>query len=140
MGEVNLKWIGKRQFVATDSSKHSVVLSSQDADNGIGMRPAELLLAALGGCAAYDVVGILEKKRQPLKGLELHITGQQDTDPPWAYNHIHVEYVAYGNGISERALAQAIQLSEEKYCSVSATLAGVTEITSSYRIVSEGDA
>lgn len=134
MGQVKLKWVEKRQFVGTDSSKHSVVLSSQDPENGTGMRPAELLLVALGGCAAYDVVGIMEKKRQPLAGLELHITGEQDTEPPWAFNLIHVEYVAYGEDISETALAQAIQLSEEKYCSVSATLSGVAEITSSYRI------
>jgi len=137
MGHVKLKWVENRQFVATDSSKHSVVLSSQYPENGTGMRPAELLLAALGGCAAYDVVGILEKKRQPLKGLELHITGEQDTNPPWAFQQIHIEYVAQGEALSETALAQAIKLSEEKYCSVSATLSGVAEITSSFRIVPE---
>ncbi|NOZ05922.1 MAG: OsmC family protein [Chloroflexi bacterium] len=137
MGQVKLKWVENRQFVATDSSKHSVVLSSQDPENGTGMRPAELLLVALGGCAAYDVVGILEKKRQPLKGLELHITGEQDTNPPWAFQQIHIEYVAHGEDLSETALAQAIKLSEEKYCSVSATLSGVAEITSSFRIVPE---
>jgi len=137
MGQVKLRWVEKRQFVATDSSKHSVVLSSQDPDNGTGMRPAELLLVALGGCAAYDVVGIMEKKRQPLKGLELSISGEQDVNPPWAFQHIHVEYIAYGEGLSESALAQAIKLSEEKYCSVSATLVGVAEITSSFRIEPE---
>ena len=134
MAEAHIKWLDGRQFVGVDSSKHSVVMSSQDSRNGTGMKPAELLLVALGGCTAYDVVTILEKKRQPLAGLEIIVTGQQDADPPWAYRKIHVEYVLRGQGLSEQAVAQAIELSEEKYCSVSATVKGMAEITTSYRI------
>jgi putative redox protein len=134
MPEAHIKWLDGRQFVGVDSSKHSVVMSSQDSQNGIGMKPAELLLVALGGCTAYDVVNILEKKRQPLAGLEIIVTGQQAADPPWPYRKIHVEYILRGQGLSEKAVAQAIELSEEKYCSVSATVKGMAEITTSYRI------
>lgn len=134
MPEARIKWLEKRQFVGTDSSKHSVVMSSQDAENGTGMKPAELLLVSLGGCTAYDVVNILDKKRQPLEDFEIRVTGEQDPEPPWTYRKIHVEYVFYGDGLSEKAVAQAIELSEEKYCSVSATLKGKAEVTTSYRI------
>ncbi len=134
MAQVQVKWLERRQFVGVDSSRHSVVISSQDSENGIGMKPSELLLLALGSCTAYDVVGILEKKRQRLTGLDILVTGEQDADPPWAYRKIHVEYVLRGREISEAAVAQAIDLSEETYCSVRATVAGVAEVTSSYHI------
>jgi putative redox protein len=134
MPEARIKWLQKRQFVGVDSSKHSVVMSSQDSENGVGMKPAELLLVALGGCTAYDVVNILEKKRQPLAGLEVIVTGEQDAEPPWPFRKIHLEYVFYGQGLSERAVAQAIELSEGKYCSVSASLKGVADITTSHKI------
>ncbi len=137
MAQVQVKWLERRQFVGVDSSRHSVVISSQDSENGIGMKPSELLLLALGSCTAYDVVGILEKKRQRLTGLDVLVTGEQDADPPWAFRKIHVEYVLRGREISEAAVAQAIELSEEKYCSVRATVAGVVEVTSSYRIEAE---
>lgn len=135
MSQVKVKWVEKRQFVGTDSSKHSVVLSSQDEDNATGMRPAELLLVALGACTAYDIVGILEKRRRELDSLEVYVQGEQEPDPPWTFHRIHVEYVLSGDGISPSEVERAIKLSEEKYCSVSATLSGRAEITSSYRIV-----
>ena len=133
----HVTWVQKRQFVGTDSSKHSVVMSSQDEENATGMRPSELLLVALGGCTGYDVVDILLKKRQQLTGLEIVVTGEQDADPPWAYRKIHVHYVVRGRGLREKSVRDAIALSEEKYCSVAATVRGVAEITQDYTIVEE---
>lgn len=133
----HVTWVQKRQFVGTDGSKHSVVMSSQDEENGTGMRPSQLLLVGLGGCTGYDVVDILLKKRQQLTGLEIVVTGEQDADPPWAYRRIHVHYVVRGRGLREKAVRDAIALSEEKYCSVAATVRGVTEITQDYTIVEE---
>jgi putative redox protein len=132
-----VKWVEKRQFVGTDSSKHSIVMSSQDEENSTGMKPSELLLVALGGCASYDVVGILEKKRQKLTGLEVTVTGEQEPDPPWTYRQIHLHYVVRGKGLREKAVRDAIELSDEKYCSVSATVSGAAEITYDYTIVEE---
>jgi putative redox protein len=135
MAHVNVKWIGERQFVGVDSSKHSVVMSTQDEDNGTGMKPSELLLVALAGCTSVDVVGILEKKRQDLRGLQINVKGEQDENPPWAYRRIEVEYVVTGRDIKEKAVADAIRISEEKYCSVAATVRGVAEVVTSYRII-----
>jgi putative redox protein len=134
---VRIKWVEKRQFIGVDSSNHSVVMSSQDEDNGIGMRPSDLLLVALGGCTAYDVVSILEKKRQKLTGFEVAVTGEQDEDPPWTYRRVHLRCTLRGKGLREKAVQDAIALSEEKYCSVAATLRGVAAITYDYTIVEE---
>lgn len=132
-----VKWVEKKQFVGTDSSKHSVVMSSQDEENGTGMSPSQLLLVALGGCTAYDVVGILGKKRQRLTGLEITVTGEQEPNPPWPYRQIHVHYEVRGQALNEKAVHDAIKISEEKYCSVAATLRGAAEITYDYTIVED---
>jgi putative redox protein len=137
MASVSVRWITKGQFVAVDSSKHSVVLSTQDEENGVGMKPSELLLAAVGGCSSVDVVSILQKKRQKITGLEVQVTAEQDADPPWTFRKIHATYIVRGRDLSEKAVADAIRLSEEKYCSVSTTLAKVLELTTEYRIVQE---
>jgi putative redox protein len=130
-----VKWLDKLEFVGTDSTKHSLVMSSQDEENATGLKPSDLLLLSLAGCTAIDVVAIMRKKRQAVTGLEINVHGEQDENPPWTFRHIHMEYVVRGKGLSEKGLAQAIQLSEEKYCSVKNTLA--CEVTSSYRIVEE---
>ena len=133
--QVQVKWVDKLEFVGTDSTKHSLVMSSQDEENATGLKPSELLLLGLGGCTAVDVIIIMRKKRQAVTGLEIHVRGEQDENPPWTFRHIHLEYVVRGKGLSEKGLAQAIQLSDEKYCSVKNTLA--CKVTNSYRIVEE---
>lgn len=135
MSEVKLTWIQGGQFVGVDSTQHSVVLST--SAEGIGVKPSDMLLIALAACSAVDVVNILEKKRQPLTGLDIRVDGQQDADPPWAFRKIHVTYRLRGRGLSEQAVQQAVKLSEEKYCSVAATLRGVAEITSSIEMIEE---
>jgi len=134
---VTLTWVQKKQFVGTDSANHSIVISSHDAENNTGTSPSQLLLLALAGCSAYDVVGILEKKRQPLRGLVVNVSGEQDKEPPWPYRKIHMEFVLRGAGLSDKAVADAIHLSETKYCSVAATIRPTAEITTSYRIIEE---
>ncbi len=135
MSKVKVKWVEGRQFVGVDSTKHAIVMST--ADDGTGAKPSDLLLLALGGCTGVDVIGILEKQRQPVSGLEIHVEGHQDGDPPWTFREIHIEYVVHGRGLSEKAVARAIELSEQKYCSVGATLRGTVQITHHYRIVED---
>jgi len=135
MAHATVKWIQNKQFVGIDSSKHSVVLSTQDEENGVGMRPSELLLVAIGACTAVDVVEILAKKRTPVSALEIEVTGEQDPEPPWTFRKIHLSYRLSGAGLTPAAVEQAIQLSEEKYCSVSSTVRGVAEITTEYQIL-----
>lgn len=135
MSQTQVTWVQNEQFVGTDSTNHSIVLST--SQDGTGSKPSELLLVALGACTAVDVVGILIKKRLKLNGLQVKIDGQQDADPPWAYRKIHLEYIVRGQGIPDKAVQQAIELSEEKYCSVAATVRGVAEIAYSYKIVED---
>ena len=100
-------------------------------------RAVNLLLLALGGCTAVDVVEILHKKRQKLTGLKISVSGEQDADPPWAFRRMHLVYEVRGRGLSAKAVEQAVALSEDKYCSVRATLEGQVEITREVRIVEE---
>lgn len=134
MATTTVKWVTGQQFVGIDSTRHSVVLST--ADEGVGMKPSELVLVALAACTAVDVVDILAKKRTPLAGLEISASAEQDSDPPWAFRKIHLVYCLKGEGLTPKNVEQAIQLSEEKYCSVAATLRGVAEITWEYHIQS----
>jgi putative redox protein len=133
--EVKVKWVEKGQFVGTDSTKHSLVMSAEDEENGTGLKPSDVLLLALGGCTGVDVVSILRKQRQNLTDLEINITAEQDSDPPRAFRKIHLEYVLHGTELLEHAIERAIRLSEDKYCSVRATICGVAKVTSGFRIV-----
>jgi putative redox protein len=133
-----VKWIGERHFVGVDSGNHSVVLSGQS--NGIGVKPSEMLLVALAACSAVDVVEILEKKRLKLDMLEVVITGERDPEPPWPYRKIHVAYRLGGAGLTDKAVSQAITLSQDKYCSVAATVRGVAQISTEYKILNRDEA
>ncbi len=135
MPTTTVKWVTEQQFVGSDSNQHSIVLSGDDTATGV--RPSEVLLIALSSCSAVDVVSIMEKKRQPLSMLEVIANGVRDPEPPWAYRTINLKYRIAGKGLSEKAVAQAIKLSEEKYCSVAATVRGVAEITTEFEIISE---
>ena len=135
MVKTTVHWLKDRHFVGIDSNNHSVVLSGQK--EGIGVSPSETLLIALASCSSVDVVEILEKKRKKLTLLEVTANGERNPDPPWAYRKIHVHYRLGGQGLTDKAVSQAIQLSQDKYCSVAATVRGVAEITYDYEIVAE---
>jgi putative redox protein len=133
MGTATVKWIDGKQFIGIDSTKHSVVLSTPD--EGIGIKPSDLLLIAVASCTAVDVVDILSKKRMPLSRLEISATGEQDQDPPWTFRKIHLTFRLAGKDLTEKAVEQAIQLSEEKYCSVAATIRATAQITTEFEIL-----
>ncbi len=133
MATTTVRWLNEQHFVGIDSGGHSVVLSGQE--NGIGVSPSQMLLVALASCSSVDVVEIIKKKRMKLTLLEVTASGEQDPEPPWAYRKIHVKYRIGGEGLTDKAVAQAISLSQEKYCSVAATVRGVAQITTEYEIV-----
>lgn len=137
MARATIRWVGKGEFVGTDSTRHSVVMSTQDEDNATGMKPSEVLLVALGGCTGVDVVSILKKRRQDVTGLEIEVTAEQDPNPPWTFRRINAHYTLRGSNLSERAVQRAIKISEEKYCSVGVTLSGTAEMTSSFTILGD---
>lgn len=135
MATSTVRWIGGKQFVGIDSTNHSVVLST--ADENVGMKPSELLLVALASCTAVDVVEILQKKRQKLNSLEIEVNGEQDSQNPWPFRKIQLIYHLRGEKLDVKSVEQAIRLSEEKYCSVAATVRGVAEISYTFEILDE---
>jgi len=132
MASANVRWVEGKRFIGTDSTNHSVVLSTPD--EGIGMKPSDLLLVALCGCTAVDVVDFLKKKRIELTKLEIQASAEQEGDPPWTFRKIHLKYILAGKNLTTKDAEQVIQLSEEKYCSVAATIRGKAQITWEYII------
>jgi putative redox protein len=112
------------------------VLPDEERQEG-GPRPMELLLIGLAGCTSMDVISVLQKKRQPITGLEAKVSAERVEEHPKVYTTIHVEYVVKGKGVKPEAVERAIELSETKYCSAMAMLRQTAEITTSYRIVEE---
>ena len=135
MPTTTVRWLTGKQFVGTDSRNHSVVLSGDDPAKGVS--PSQMLLIGLSACTAYDVLNIMVKKRKPLTMLEIIADGEQDAKPPWAYRRIHLKYRVSGKDLTEKALSQAVKLSQEKFCSVAATVRGVADITTEVEIVAE---
>jgi putative redox protein len=128
-----MKWTGGGQFLAADQAGHVVVT---DPD-GQGFKPPKLLLVSLVGCAGVDVVRILEKKRQELTGIEVAVSKQHASDPPWTIERIEVEWIVRGRNLKEKAVRDAVRLAEDKYCSVSASLK--SELVSTVRVINEDD-
>lgn len=136
MGTITLRWLEEHMMVVSDSNGHSIVVGrSPDPEfQWVGVKPSDLLLMAAAACSSYDVVEILLKQREPLLDLKVTCTGEQKQEPPYNFTHIHLNYIAYGD-VDAQKLEKAIQLSEEKYCSVTNTLRPGAEITNSYQII-----
>ncbi len=132
MAEARVKWTSGRTFIGVDSTNHSVVMSSPK--DGVGMKPSELLLVALGACSSVDVVSILEKRKKNLEKLEVEVSAEQEEEAPWTFRKIHLKYILKGEGLDGPEVEKAIGLSEGKYCSVAATVKGKAEITWEYVI------
>jgi len=131
-----IHYAGEDLFVGISPSGHALAIET-DSTRASAPTPMELLLLALGSCTGVDVVSILRKKRERVTGYHIEVRGERRTEHPRAYTRLEVRHVVRGHNLSERAVAQAIQLSDEKYCSVAATLRPGAEIVSSYEIVAE---
>ena len=133
MQTATVAWIGDEKFVATSPSGHAVAVDSDRASNK-APGPMELVLMALGACTATDVVSILKKKRQKLESLEVICSGERAAEPPSVWVKLEVLYRLRG-ALDEAAVKHAIELSEEKYCSVSAMLQKTATLKWSYEIL-----
>ena len=122
-----------RQFVATSGTGHHLLID--DAAGNTGAKPIELVAIALAGCTAFDVIGILRKKRQHVTGYEVTVEADQTPDPPQVFTKVRIHHKLTGIDISPQAVEDAIRLSEEKYCSVGAMVKHTAEIESTYEIV-----
>jgi putative redox protein len=127
---VRLNWNPESQFILSDRDDYQIVMKKPN-----GVSASDLLPMALIGCSSHDVVEILKKQRTDLRQLNVTAESVQDDAPPWRFRKIHIHYQAVGKGIDPEKLAKAIQLSEEKYCSVYATLKDAVEITHDYEVV-----
>ena len=139
MGEVSVKWVESQLMLGVDSFGHPLVAGSwpEKGPEWAGLKPSDLMLLSAASCSAYDVVMILTKQRADLRGLEVDCRGEQDPDPPYRFKHIHLHYRIWGD-VQEAKVARAIDLSENKYCSVVNTLKPTVKITSSFEILAPG--
>jgi putative redox protein len=137
MGTITLRWVEQHLMLVSDSNGHSIAVgkSPDPQHSWAGVKPSDLLLMAVASCSAYDVVEILTKQRAPLMDLKVTCSGDQMSDPPYKFTKIHMHYMVQGDVDTEK-LEKAIRLSEEKYCSVIATLKPGVPISSDYEIVS----
>ena len=125
-----------RQFVGQSGSGHNVVMD--DAHGNTGAKPIELALLALGGCTAFDVVGILRKMRQRVTGYDIELVAEQCEEPPKVFTRVIIKHKLQGC-IKPEAVQKAIQLSETKYCSVSAMISKTARIETTFEIVPEAE-
>lgn len=138
MDTVVVRWTANRQFVGWDPEGHAVVMDAKAAyaGEGAGMRPLQVFLCGLAGCTGMDVVSILEKKRQDVRGLEIVVEGtQREDEHPKIYVDVHLHYRVTGYGVSPAAVERAIELSEEKYCSVGGMLGPQVGVRTSFEVV-----
>lgn len=140
MGEVEQKatiqFVGDDVFVGVSPSGHAQVIETNSARSSAAT-PMEMLLLALGSCTGVDVISILKKKRQRVTDYRIEVSGERRDEHPRAYTRMLVKHIVRGQGVSEQAVAQAIELSDTKYCSVAATLRGTAEIVSSFEIIED---
>ena len=130
MTEAKALWIDSHRFVAESSSGHAIVL---DGDKETANSPMELVLIGLCGCTGYDVASILKKKREPFTSMEVRAQAERATESPTVYTSIKLIYTV-GGKVSRKAVEDAVRLSKEKYCSVSAMLEKTAKITSEIEI------
>ena len=134
--KATIRYAGEDLFVGTTPSGHTLTLDT-NAERSSAASPVELLLVALGGCTAVDVISILKKKREIVSDYRVEVSGQRRQDHPRAFTNMEVKHVLRGRGISPKAVAQAIELSENKYCSVAATLRPTVQIVSTFEIIED---
>jgi putative redox protein len=128
-----VRYAGDDFFVAVPPSGHAIVLDKR-GERSSASSPAELLLIAVGGCTAADVVDILKKKREQVTEYSVEVRGEKREEHPRSFRKIALHHILHGHGLTEASVAHAIKLSDEKYCSVAATLRPTAEIVTSYEI------
>ena len=133
--KIKAVWQGGIAFKGSNEAGQSVFMDSPIAEGGPkGPSPMQLFLMGLAGCTAMDVISILQKKRQEVVGFEVNVVGDRAPDHPKYYTDIELEFVVRGRNLSPKAVERAIELSESKYCSASASLKPKASIFTRYRI------
>ena len=134
--KATVRFVSDDLFVGITPSGHSITLDT-DSNRSIAPSPTELLLLAAGACTATDVASILTKKRQQVTAYVVEVSGVRRDDFPRKYTSMKVHHILTGRNLSRNAVAQAIELSDTKYCSVAATLRPGVEIQTSFEIIED---
>jgi putative redox protein len=137
--KATIHFAGHDLFVGITPSGHAQTIETNSHRNS-ATTPMDLLLLALGSCTGVDVISILKKKRQQVTDYRIEVHGDRREEFPRAYTRLYVKHIVTGHRVSEQAVAQAIALSDQKYCSVAATVRGTAEIVTSYEIIEDSSA
>ena len=134
---INLRDLAGMDFLARAPSGHELIMDTDPGAGGAdrGFHPVELLLVALAGCTAMDVLSILRKKRQVITDYRVRVAGVQQAQHPRVYTHIVVQHIVSGPAVDPVAVARSVELSATRYCPVNAMLAQACQVTHQYRIV-----
>ena len=127
-------YAGDEFFIGTAPSGHAQVMDTK-GDRLAAPTPVEMLLVSVAACTASDVISILLKKRQDVTDYKVEVEGTRFEDHPRKFIKFHIHHIVHGRNVSDKAVADAIELSDTKYCSVGATVRPTAEITTSYEIL-----
>ena len=130
--KANVKWAGGSLFLGQSNSEHSVVM---DSSGKVSSSPLENMLMSLAGCSSVDVVSILEKARQNVRGVEVQVDSERVETIPRRFSKIHLHFVITGTNVEEKHVKRAIELSADKYCSIALMIREMVEVTHDYEIV-----
>lgn len=133
---VRVKWLDHMSFVGEAPSGHSVVMDGSPEHGGrnLAARPMEMVLLGLGGCTAFDIVSILKKSRVAIDDCIVELSAQRADEIPAVFTKIHVHYIVKGVDLQDKQVKRAVELSSEKYCSVSMMLKQSVELSYDYEI------
>lgn len=132
--KATVQYAGDEFFIGTSPSGNAQVIDTK-GERHSAQSPLEMLLVSVAACTAADVISILLKKRQDVTDYNVEVTGERADEHPRKFLKFHIHHIVRGRSLSEKALANAIELSDTKYCSVAATVRPTAEITTSYEII-----
>ena len=135
--KARIKWVEDRTFVGESGSGHKVVLGTAFGPEGRtpGPSPMELVLIGMGGCAAFDVVHILEKGREAIEDVAVELEAERADQDPKVFTRVHMHFAVKGQGLASAKVERAVNLSVEKYCSASAMIAKTATITHDFEVL-----
>lgn len=134
--KARVSWLGDKTFVGQNETGHSIVLgTATDTSLKPGPSSMELVLIGAAGCSAWDVVNILEKGRQQIEDVIVEIEGDRRDEVPKVFVRIHMRFIVKGRGLSEEKVKRAVELSAEKYCSVTKMLESTADVSHDYEVV-----
>jgi putative redox protein len=138
--KAKITWKGQRSFSAETGSGHSVMMDGAPEQGGrnLGPRPMEMMLLALGGCTAFDIVMILEKSREQITGCEVELEGERAAEDPKVYTRVKLIYTLTGKNLKPAAVERAIKLSADKYCSASKMFETTAKLEHEWKIIADG--